>query len=64
MSNSVIGGLKLAGDTTAAVTAFGTLLALLPPLAALFTIVWTGLRIIEMFTGKTIHRLIVDVRKK
>ena len=37
-------------DTLAAVTAVGTLVEMLPSLAALFTIFWTGIRIWETKT--------------
>ena len=45
-------------DGVAAVTAIGTLMQLLPSVAALFTIVWTGMRIIEMIAGKTFAEII------
>ena len=44
--------IKHVADGVAAVTAVGTLMQLLPAVAALFTIVWTGMRIIEMVAGK------------
>ena len=44
--------LKHVADGVAAVTAIGTLMQLLPSVAALFTIVWTGMRITEMVAGK------------
>jgi hypothetical protein len=49
---------KTAGDALSIVTVVGTLAEVLPALAALFTIVWTGLRIYETDTvqkllGKT-----------
>ena len=43
---------KQIGDGLSVVTAVGTLVQLLPSVAALFTIVWTGMRITEMVTGK------------
>ena len=45
-------------DGVAAVTAVGTLMQLLPAVAALFTIVWTGMRITEMVAGKPFAELI------
>jgi hypothetical protein len=39
-------------------TVVGTLMQVLPAVAALFTIIWTGLRIIEMITGKEISVLL------
>ena len=44
--------IKHVADGVAAVTAIGTLMQLLPAVAALFTIVWTGMRITEMVAGK------------
>ena len=44
--------IKHVADGVAAVTAIGTMMQLLPAVAALFTIVWTGMRIIEMVAGK------------
>ena len=44
--------IKHVADGVAAVTAIGTLMQLLPSVAALFTIVWTGMRITEMIAGK------------
>lgn len=43
---------KQIGDGLSVVTAVATLVQLLPSIAALFTIVWTGMRITEMITGK------------
>ncbi len=50
--------LKNIGDGLSVVTAVGTLIQMLPSIAALFTIVWTGLRITEMVTGKEISVLL------
>jgi hypothetical protein len=48
---------KHAIDAVSVVTVVGTLNDILPPLAALFTIVWTSLRIYESDTvQKLIHR--------
>ena len=44
--------IKHVADGVAAVTAIGTVMQLLPAVAALFTIVWTGMRITEMVAGK------------
>ena len=49
-----------AADSTALVTLVGTLTAWLPPIAALITIVWYLLRILEMATGKQLHELIKE----
>lgn len=43
---------KHVGDVTAITVTLGTIVEFLPALAALFTIVWTGLRIYEMFKGE------------
>ncbi len=50
--------IKHVADGVAAVTAVGTLLQLLPAVAALFTIVWTGMRIVEMIAGKPFAEII------
>lgn len=50
--------IKQVGDGLSVVTAVGTLMQLLPSVAALFTIVWTGMRIAEMVTGKEFSELI------
>ena len=50
--------IKHVADGVAAVTAIGTLMQLLPSVAALFTIVWTGMRITEMVAGKPFAELI------
>ena len=54
--------IKHVADGVAAVTAVGTMMQLLPAVAALFTIVWTGMRIIEMIAGKPFSKIIC--RKK
>ena len=41
---------KTVGDALSIVTVVGTLAEVLPALAALFTIIWTGLRIYETET--------------
>lgn len=38
-------------DGVAAVVVVASLASILPPAAALFTLVWTGMRIYEMVTG-------------
>lgn len=45
-------------DIVSGVVAVSTLAQWLPPIAALLTIIWTTLRIIEMVTGKTIPQLL------
>jgi hypothetical protein len=47
---------KTAGDVASIATMIGSLGAVLPPLAALFTIVWTGIRIYETKTVQDIVR--------
>ncbi len=49
---------KQVGDGLSVVTAIGTLVQLLPSVAALFTIIWTGMRIAEMVAGKTFAEII------
>lgn len=41
---------KATGDAISVVTVIGTLAQLLPAIAALFTIIWTGIRIAETAT--------------
>lgn len=49
---------KQIGDGLSVVTAVATLVQALPSIAALFTIIWTGMRIAEMITGKEFSVLI------
>jgi len=51
-------GIKHVGDAVSIVTVVGTLANVLPAIAAMFTIIWTGIRIYETDTvqkllGKT-----------
>ena len=39
-------------------TAVGALVDMLPEVAALFTIIWTGMRIVEMIAGKSFSEVI------
>jgi hypothetical protein len=55
---------KHVADGVAAVTAIGTLMQMLPAFAAMFTIVWTGMRIAEMITGKKFHELLKRKKDK
>jgi len=48
---------KHALDAVSVVTVVGTLADILPAVAALFTIVWTGIRIVETQTFRTIFKL-------
>jgi hypothetical protein len=43
---------KQVGDGLSVVTVIGALVQVLPSVAALFTLVWTGMRITEMLVGK------------
>jgi len=52
---------KLATDALSIVTVVGTLVDVLPALAALFTIVWTSIRIWET---KTVQNLIKKLKRK
>ena len=49
---------KQIADGVAVVTAVGSLVQVLPAIAALFTIIWTGMRIAEMVSGKEFSVLI------
>ena len=48
-------GAKLTGDVLSVATVLGTLAQWLPAVAALFTVVWTGIRILET---DTVQRLL------
>jgi len=48
-------GAKLTGDVLSIATVLGTLAQWLPAIAALFTVIWTGIRIIET---DTVQRLL------
>jgi len=50
MSNSVDEPIKIAGDIVSVTTVVGTLAGILPSIAAVFTIVWTSIRIYETET--------------
>ena len=52
---------KVIGDTLSIFTVVGTLINMLPSIAALFTIVWTALRIYE---SKTVQDYFVRRRKR
>ena len=58
MKQENVDTIKHVADGVAAVTAIGTLMQLLPSVAALFTIVWTGMRITEMVAGKPFAEII------
>lgn len=53
--NTVTEGTKTAVDAVSVFTVVGTIGDLLPPMAALFTIIWTSIRIYET---KTVQSLI------
>ena len=61
MNQEQVEQVKHIADITAAVVAGASLVGLLPSIAAIFTIVWTGIRIIETETGK---RIIAWVRNR
>lgn len=48
---------KHALDAISVVTVVGTLADILPAVAALFTIIWTGIRIVETHTFRSVFRL-------
>ena len=58
MNQENVETIKHVADGVAAVTAVGTMMQLLPAVAALFTIVWTGMRIAEMVVGKPFAEII------
>jgi hypothetical protein len=55
MNHDHIGILKHIADAGAALVALGTISAVLPPLASLFTIIWLAIRIYE---SRTVQRLL------
>jgi chromate transport protein ChrA len=50
MSNPADEPIKIAGDILSVTTVVGTLAGILPSIAAVFTIVWTSIRIYETET--------------
>ena len=56
MNHESFDSIKAAGDIVAAGFTVAVLAALLPPIAALFTILWTGIRIYETETVQKILR--------
>lgn len=48
--------IKLAGDVASVTTVVGTLVGILPSIAAVFTIVWTSIRIYETDTVQSFLR--------
>jgi hypothetical protein len=61
MSTHLSEGTKHAVDAVSVVTVVGTLAEILPSVAAIFTIVWTSIRIWET---ETVQSVIRKVRKK
>ena len=61
MKEHVNEGVKQATDALSIVTVVGTLMDLLPTVAALFTIVWTAIRIYET---KTVQGWIARAKRK
>jgi len=55
MKDMATEGTKQVVDAVSVLTVVGTIGELLPPLAALFTLVWTAIRIFET---KTVQRLL------
>jgi len=53
MKDENIETMKSAGDALSVFTVVGTLIEMLPSIAAMFTIVWTGIRIYETDTVKS-----------
>ncbi len=56
MSDHATEQLKVIGDVVSVTTVVGTLAGALPAIAALFTIVWTGIRIYETETVQAFLR--------
>ena len=54
---------KTALDIASVFTAFGAFFDMLPTIAALFSIVWTGMRMAEMVTGKPFNELFKRKKK-
>lgn len=50
-----------AGDVAAVVVTVGTLSQILPSVAAIFTIIWTAIRIFEM---KTVQNIIKGISRR
>jgi F0F1-type ATP synthase assembly protein I len=50
MNNDHLDAVKQAGDALSVFVVVGALSALLPPIAAIFTIIWTAIRIYETKT--------------
>jgi hypothetical protein len=50
MTHDMNEGVKIVGDGISLITVVGTLAQVLPAIAALFTIIWTGFRIYETKT--------------
>jgi len=55
---------KSAGDVTAYGTAVATLVGWLPHIAALFSVLWLGMQMLEKITGKPFHELVRCVWRK
>ena len=58
MKHETVEVVKQVGDGLSVITAVATITNMLPSIAALFTIIWTGMRIAEMITGKEFSVLI------
>ena len=54
-------GAKNVLDLLSVTTVLGALMGILPSIAALFTIVWTGIRIYET---RTVQRIISNIKDK
>lgn len=65
VSHKVEPGVKLVADGAAVATVAGTLIGLLPPVAALFTIIWTGIQIYDWADKRRIAaKVIVEIEQK
>jgi uncharacterized membrane protein YadS len=56
MASTLPEATKQVADAVSVVTVLGTLLHILPAIAALFTIIWTGIRIWETDTIQSFFR--------
>ena len=60
MKDENIETMKNAGDALSVFTVVGTLIEMLPSIAAIFTIIWTGIRIYETDTVKGVVSKVID----
>lgn len=61
MTNGSVESAKHVGDALSVFVVLGSLASILPPIAALLTIIWTLIRILE---SRTVQSIIRRVRKR